>query len=314
MARKRTKRKKKKPARQWFSFGAKPPVKKKARTTKAGPGRRIFFTVFGLLCILAVVAAGFVFLDRYVQRITTIGIVGPLELVDRPGWFNNELIQKLQEAAGGSEFALNETVARAVAENLELVAWLYDVKVQTTSGSVRVSAKYRRPVGLIRRSGKSYYIDHDAVVLDYLPIEDLTIVEIKGFSAGTIPPTGEQMAGDDIAAAIKLLAVLERMDEISTPQAPLLGEIASIDVSNLNGRRNRHKAHIVLYAKDGTQVNWGAAYGRSARYVEASDKEKVAMLYEFYTQHGTIQCLANGFVKYIELRTPQEAVPRPTAP
>jgi len=34
------------------------------------------------------------------------------------------------------------------------------------------------------------------------------------------------------------------------------------------------------------------------------------MLYEFYTQHGTIQ----GIVKYIELRNPQEAVPRPTAP
>ena len=255
-------------------------------------------------------AAGFVFLDRYVQKITASGRIGPLELVDRPDWFNNELLQKVYTAAGGSEFALDETVAEAVAENLELVAWLYDIKVQTTSSSVEVRAKYRRPVGLIRRSGQAFYIDHDAVILQYLPIEDLTIVEIKGFSARTIPPAGDTMAGDDIAAAIDLLAVLETMDQISTPQAPLLGEIASIDVSNLNGRRNRRKAHIVLYAKDGTQVNWGAAYGRSARYVEASDQEKVAMLYEFYTQHGTIQ----GIVKYIELRNPQEAVPRPTPP
>jgi hypothetical protein len=136
----------------------------------------------------------------------------------------------------------------------------------------------------------------------------LTIVEIKGFSARTIPPVGDTMAGDDIAAAIKLLAVLEIMDEISTPLAPLLGEIASIDVSNFGGRKSSRKPHVVLYAKDGTQVFWGAAYGESARYLEATEKEKVAMLYEFYTQHGTIQ----GIVKYIELRNPQKAVPRPT--
>jgi len=310
LARKRTKRKKKKPAKRWFSFGAKPAAKKKTRADKAGSGWRIVFTVFALLCVLAVVAAGFVLLDRYVQKIASSGRAGPLELVDKPDWFNNELVQEVHDAAGGGEFALDETVARTVAENLELVAWLYDIKVQTTSSSVEVRAKYRRPVGLIRRARTAYYIDCDAVVLDYLPIEELTIVEIKGFSARTIPPVGNMMTGDDIAAAIKLLVVLETMDRISTPQAPLLREIASIDVSNLDGRRNRRNAHIVLYAKDGTQVNWGAAYGRSARYVEASDQEKVAMLYEFYTQHGTIQ----GIVKYIELRNPQEAVPRPTAP
>ena len=310
MTRKRTKRKKKKPAKQWFSFGAKSAAKKKARTTKAGPGQRNLLIVFGVLCILAAVAAGFVLLDRYVQKIASSDRVGPLELVGRPDWFNNELIQKVHEAAGGSEFGLDATTARTVAENLASIAWLYDIKVQTTSNSVRVRAKYRRPVGLIKRSGKAYYIDHDAVVLDYLPIEDLTIVEIKGFSARSIPPAGDTMTGDDIAAAIKLLAVIESMDQISTPQAPLLDEMASIDVSNLDGRRNRRRAHIVLYAKDGTQVNWGAAYGRSARYVEANDKEKIAMLYEFYKQHGTIQ----GIVKYIELRNPQETVPRPTAP
>ncbi len=305
MARKR--KKKKKQAAQWFSFGAKSAAKKK---THAGPGRGVFLILFSALCIAAAIAAVFVLLDRYYKRSSLGDRVGPLELLDKPAWFNAELIQKVHSAAGGSEFRLDENTARAVAQNLQSMAWLYDVKVRTSSSSVEVSAKYRRPVGLVKRSRTTYYIDPDAVVLQYLPIEDLTIVEIKGFSARSIPPAGDTMAGDDIAAAIKLLAVLETMDQISTPLAPLLGEIASIDVSNLDGRRNRRKAHIVLYAKDGTQVNWGAAYGRSARYVEASEKEKVAMLYEFYTQHGTIQ----GKVKYIELRNPLEAIPRPTAP
>ena len=307
MARKKKKRKKKKPAKQWFSFGSKSAGKKKTQT---GPVRGVFLILFSALCIAAAIAAVLVLLDRYNKRTFLSDKTGPIELLGKPGWFNVELVQRVYDAAGGNEFSLNETVARAVAENLELLPWLYDVKAQTTSSTVAVSAKYRRPVGLIRRSRTTYYIDGNAVVLQYLPIEDLTVVEIKGFSARSIPPAGDTMAGDDIAAAIKLLAVLETMDQISTPLAPLLGEIASIDMSNLDARKNRRKAHIVLYAKDGTQVNWGAAYGRSARYLEASEKEKVAMLYEFYTQHGTIQ----GKVKYIELRNPQEAIPRPTPP
>ena len=307
MARKKKKRKKKKPAKQWFSFGSKSAGKKKTQT---GPVRGVFLILFSALCIAAAIAAVLVLLDRYNKRTFLSDKTGPIELLGKPGWFNVELVQRVYDAAGGNEFSLNETVARAVAENLELLPWLYDIKAQTTSSTVAVSAKYRRPVGLIRRSRTTYYIDGNAVVLQYLPIEDLTVVEIKGFSARSIPPAGDTMAGDDIAAAIKLLAVLETMDQISTPLAPLLGEIASIDVSNLDARKSRHKAHIVLYAKDGTQVNWGAAYGRSARYVEASEKEKVAMLYEFYKDHSTIQ----GKVKYIELRNPQEAIPRPTAP
>jgi hypothetical protein len=264
LVRKKKKRKKKKQAKQWFSFGSKSAAKKKA---KAGPGRHIFFTVFGLLCFLAVASAVFVLLDRYVQQITASNKVGSLELLDKPAWFNAQLVQKVHSAAGGSEFRLDESTARTVAQNLQSMTWLYAVKVRTTSNSVRVSAKYRRPVGLVKRSRTTYYIDSDAVVLQYLPIEDLTVVEIKGFSARSIPPAGDMMAGDDIAAAIKLLAVLETMDQISTPLAPL-------------------------------------------RYVEASEKEKVAMLYEFYKDHSTIQ----GIVKYIELRNPQEAIPRPTAP
>jgi hypothetical protein len=307
LARKKKKRKKKKQAAQWLSFGSKSAGKKK---TRAGPGRGVFLILFSTLCIAAAIAAVFILLDRYNRRSSLRDRVGYLELLDKPAWFNAELVQKVHSAAGGSEFRLDESTARTVAQNLQSTTWLYDVKVRTSSNSVEVSAKYRRPVGLIRRSRTTYYIDGDAVVLQYLPIEGLTIVEIKGFSARSIPPAGDTMAGDDIAAAIKLLAVLETMDQISTPDAPLLKEIASIDVSNLDARRNRGRPHIVLNAKDGTQVNWGAAYGRSARYIEASEKEKVAMLYEFYTQHGTIQ----GKVKYIELRNPQETIPRPTAP
>jgi hypothetical protein len=310
LARKRKKSKKKKQAKKWFTFGSASVRKKKARA-KISDRRlpfRMIFIILAILCVLAAIAVGFAFLDRYVEQASPVASeFGPIELLDKPDWFGSSLVSKVQAAAGGATFALDETTARTVADNLRSLPWLYDVKAQTTSNSVQVTAKYRRPIALIRHSKAMYYIDRDLVVLDFLPIDTLAIVLIKGFSAQP-PQMGQKWLADDVDTAVTLLTALERMDEISTPETPLLNEIASIDVGNFGGRRSSRKPHIVLYAEDGTQVFWGAAYGESARYLEASEKEKIAMLYEFYKQHGTIQ----GIVKYIELRNPQKAVPRPT--
>jgi hypothetical protein len=309
LATKRKKSKKKKQAKQWFSFGSASVRKKKARV-KISHRRlpfRVIFIILAILCLLAAVAFGLVLLDRYVERASPVASeFGPIEMLDKPDWFGSSLVSKVQAAAGGASFLLDETTARTVADNLQSLPWLYDVKARTTSNSVQVSAKYRRPVALIRHSKAMYYIDQDLVVLDYLPIEALTTVQINGFSSRP-PDIGQKWFADDVDAAVTLLTAIERMDEISTPETPLLNEIATIDVGNFGGRKSSRKPHIVLYAKDGTQVFWGAAYGESARYLEASEREKIAMLYEFYDQHDTIQ----GIVKYIELRNPQKAVPRP---
>ncbi|GAI43037.1 unnamed protein product, partial [marine sediment metagenome] len=43
------------------------------------------------------------------------------------------------------------------------------------------------------------------------------------------------------------------------------------------------------------------------KYLEATDEEKLAKLYGYYKEYGS---LLNA-VKYINLRNPQETVPRP---
>ena len=309
LARKKKKTRKKKQAKQWFSFGATSVRKKKTRA-KISNRRlpfRVIFIILAILSLLGAVAVGLVLLDRYVAKTSPVAAeFGPLELLDKPDWFGSSLVSKVQAAAGGAQFPLDKTTARVVADNLQSMPWLYEVKAQTTNNSVQVSAKYRRPIALIRQSKAMYYIDLDMVVLDHLPIDTLATVRIKGFSARP-PRIGDTWSANDVAAAVRLLTAIERMDEISTPEAPLLNEIASIDVSNFGGRKSSRRPHIVLYAKDGTQVFWGAAYGESARYLEASEREKIAMLYQFYKDHSTIQ----GKVKYIELRHPQEGIPRP---
>jgi hypothetical protein len=62
-----------------------------------------------------------------------------------------------------------------------------------------------------------------------------------------------------------------------------------------------------MYAKDGTKIIWGAEVGSAARYLEASEQEKLARLYSFYKESGTLI----GLVKYIDLRPAQYQLPTP---
>jgi len=97
------------------------------------------------------------------------------------------------------------------------------------------------------------------------------------------------------------------MDELITPDKPLLYEIDYIDVSNFEGREDTRFPHIVLYATDKTEIIWGAEIATWQRYLEATDEEKLAKLYGYYKEHGS---LLNG-VKYINLRNPQDKIPLP---
>ncbi|MFQ6036968.1 MAG: hypothetical protein ACE5NM_14105, partial [Sedimentisphaerales bacterium] len=150
--------------------------------------------------------------------------------------------------------------------------------------------------------------DAELVVLDFVPMPNLPVVKVKGLSPITkIPPVGKVWPREDLAAAVAILVQFDRMDKLVTPEAPLLYEIDSIDVSNFKGREDSRFAHIILYAKDNTEIMWGAEIGTWSRHLEAKDEEKLAKLYNYYTEHGS---LLNG-AKYIDLRNPQDTIPLP---
>jgi hypothetical protein len=137
---------------------------------------------------------------------------------------------------------------------------------------------------------------------------NLPIVRIEGLSAAAeMPPPGEIWQSDDLAAAVTILAKLDQMDKSVTPGKPLLYEIDRIDVSNFTGRKNSRLPHIVLYTKDDTEILWGAEFGKWQRYLEATDEEKLAKLYAYYKEYGSLL----GGVKYINLRDPQDNIPQP---
>jgi hypothetical protein len=152
-----------------------------------------------------------------------------------------------------------------------------------------------------------YYLDAKAIVLDYVPISKLTIVEISGVPAHQLSARsiGEPWQREDVTAAIELIELLDKMDKQVQPNKPLLAEIKSIDMSNFNGRRSTSEPHIVFYAKDGTEIKWGARIGQWHKYLEAKDEEKLAILYNTYKEYGTIQIRAAQKGSFIDLTRPQ---------
>lgn len=302
------------------------PVRRK-RPAPVSWGQRLLQLLVVLVVVSALggMAVGFVYLERYVRSLSVVADrTGPLELVGPPDWISNELQDKIVQVAGGRSFPLDRGQAEQIFERLEKFDWVYDISVQTTEKTIRIEAKYRKPIAVIEYGGKKYYlvrVERDAagniegkpavMILDYVPVEKLLLPQITGFKPN--PPTqpGELWFSGEIIAAVDLLTALGRMDQISSPDKPLLAELDRIDISNHAGRKSSGSIHTILYAKDGTEIWWGAAYGESHRYLEATEQEKIALLYTFYKQYGTIRGIDRGVGQFIDLRNPQKMFPRP---
>jgi len=301
------KRAKKKTQRVSFKLSG---LRRKKKSKASGSSSLIgVLKVLGVICVLAAVGAGFVFLHKYMKRAVPVSArIGPLELRNPPAWLTQALLEKIYAAAmaGGEDLKLDEDAARSIQNNLEReVAWLHNITVQTTHKNILVEADYRKPMALVKSGLHKFYVDAELVALDFLPMPDLLIVRVEGVPVVTMPPAGQAFERDDLVAAVEVLKLLCWMDEHTAPDKPLLREIEVIDVSNFGGREDARAAHIVLYATDRTQIVWGAEVGMWRRHLEAKDEEKLAMLYAFYKENGTLL----GGVKYINLRDPQRSIP-----
>lgn len=305
--RKKTKSKTK---RFLFTFG-----KSKGRKKPRTAGRLNWVGILKTLALIVLfvgIGIGLVFLKGYVKRVTAVSErIGLLELENPPYWLNEVLKDKLYNAAiaYGEDLRLDEEAALSVQQNIEtLFVWVDEVEVQTTHDSILIKAQWRKPLALVEQGSQSCYVDAELVVLDFVPMPNLPIVKVNGLSdIKKLPLAGDIWYRDDLAAAVDLLDRLDQMDQLVASDKPLLREIDRIDVSNFDGRENRRSPHIVLYTTDNTEIIWGAELGRWQLYLEATDEEKLARLYGYYKQYGTLL----GAVRYINLRDPQYDIPLP---
>jgi hypothetical protein len=297
-----------------FTNKKKPKRRTRAQKQANATRLKLSLSIAAIITIFAAATVGFVFLKGYVEKVSPVTErFGPIK-INRPLWYNDHLGSFIAAALGGTEFQLVPGTARDVAEELEKLSWLYDVKVITRKDRIKVTAGFRKPVAVVNAGGSKYYLDANMVVLDYLPMTELNIIAIDGVDTRTIPPPSNQWFADDADAATELIDLLARMDAKSTPDAPLLAEIKSINMTNYDGRKDpsSKRPHIVLFAHDGTEIFWGAAVGQSARYFEATDTEKLGQLYSDYKRYGTVQgSRSNEKFKYLDLRVPQGKIPLP---
>ena len=307
-----SKRRKAKSKKQTISFKLDTSKRGKKRSTAQRLNLRGIFKIAAIVLAFIAVAVGFVFLQQYVDKTVPVSQKSAaLELANVPDWVTQELKDKIYAAAtaGDEDLKLDEDAAASVQQNIESqIAWLDAVTVQTTHDSIRIEGRWRKPLALVKWGSQRFYVDSECVVLDYLPLPKLPIVEVKELAVTTRSPLpGGLYRPEDLAAAVAILAWLTRMDALVTPDRPLLYEIDRIDVSNFNGRRNPRASHIILYAKDNTEIIWGAELGTWQRYLEAPDEEKLAKLYGYYKKAGS---LLNS-VKYINLRDTQDDIALP---
>ncbi len=266
--------------------------------------------VIAVLVFLTASGAFLRYAEAYVKTISP-GAEGPLVLVGVPEWVKGDLRERVAQVAGGTRFPLTEETAAVLARNLKPMAWLDNVDVQVTYNAVRVKACWRKPVAVIDvpEDRSKIYVDAELAVLDYMPMPHLPIVELKDVDLNWVPLPGQVFDQQDVAAGVALAVLLHRMDVQVTPKNPLLEHIAHIDVRNCNGRKDRRdrEPHIVFRSKDGTQIIWGAEIGEWTKYLEATDEQKLAKLYAYYRDYGSLSAGA----KYINLRDPQDKVPKP---
>lgn len=286
--------------------------RKRKRTSWFGPSLITTLKVLVVICVLCGIVIGLMSLEKYVKA--TIPVQegsGELVLADVPLWVSDQLKEKVYTiaTAKGVNVALDDEAVSSVQRNIEeMIPWLDEVKVKAPHNILRIEARWRKPVALVKSGTIKFYVDAEQVVLDYMEMPNLPIVEIRGLPpVAKIPPLGEVWQRDDLAAAVTILNQLDHMDKTLTPDKPLLCEINRIDVSNFNGRQNSRLAHIILYSNDDSQIIWGAEFGQWQRHLESTDEEKVAKLYSYYKDYGSL----SGGARYINLRDPRDKIPLP---
>ena len=273
---------------------------------------RILKTFVAVSAVGAIVL-GIIHWDRFIKQSASASDEF-VTLKIRPGvpeWVTGQLRERLTAAAtaDGRGMRLDDEAARRVQQNIQtLFAWLKDVRVRTMRDHLLVEGRWRMPLVLVKMGLDRFYVDRDLVVLDYVDMPRLPIVKVRGLSAIPAEPLpGRPWRREDLHAAVELVELLKQWDRDKSPDKPLLDEIDAVDVSNYDGREDSRFPHIVLYTTDDTEVIWGAELGKWQRHLEATDAEKVAKLYSYYKQHGSLL----GDVKYINLRDPQDRIHLP---
>ena len=253
-----------------------------------------------LLVLGVAVVVGFRHLEKYVAHIAQQRQISlTVELKNPPPWISEQLISEICLATGinSNDDLLDESLTMQWATALNRNPWVKRVNNihKRYDGRVVLDCELRRPLAKVQRHGRTCYIDFEGVVLPYSPTFG-HLVSLSGHG-GDLPQPGESITAAPLIAGIEVLQLILRIDEQMPQQERLWQELASIDVSNYEGRRDSTRPHLALYTRGNTEIRWGAAVGNYLPYYEAPDKLKLTTLYREFKQTGSLD-----HYQYVELR------------
>ncbi|OXU14812.1 cell division protein FtsQ/DivIB [Sedimentisphaera salicampi] len=287
-------------------------TKKTAAKTKSagkktlGVSKKPFLRFLGFIFVIAAVSAagwGLKKAEKHVRQEIVRESKREISMVLRgyPEWINTPLKKRIVEQGyiGLEKLTAKPGTAELVAENLRSkFPWLKNVRVQTSVNRLTIVADYRKPAVLLRHKSTKFYISEDMTVLDYIPMNSLSVPEVSGVVLASAPSPGEPLFHEQIKAAVKLTQLFRAMDKSRTRK--FLPHVESIDVENY-GITDSSIPQIVLKTKDGLDIFWGAAPGDAEAYFEIPEEKKLAVLYTIFESHPNLK----GRYENIDLRFEQ---------
>jgi len=296
----------------------------------SGAGKAVA-RVVAVVIVAAAAALGFSALEGRVltggigARPTTVRIV----LTEPPDWMPQSLAAQLTAslARGGLDY-YNKRLTAAVFDRAKANPWVRRVIRVTKRRSddpsvavVEVQAVFRMPVARIHaptgyayvdadgvrlparqvprwasvgpgRSGRSYYISRADVPRDRR-VSRIHYIIIDGVQSPP-PPVGRRWPGDDIAAGLRLIALIAAK--------PYAYQISAVDVRNYGGRLLEDQPHLRMYAQLGrnrpTDIRFGR-FPRSDGDYNVRPARKLSYLDEYAADHGGRLA---GINRYLDLR------------
>ena len=240
-----------------------------------------------------------------------------LRLVDGPSWMTPAVLAELDVGLLDPDFPqrfslLDEGVTARIAAAYERCVWVervkriekHDPRVDPSRPPLEIVLAFRRPTAFVETARGYCLLDSEGIRLPgvyrepRLGAERLLVV--RGVS--TRPPAvGQAWSDAAMAAGLRVArAVEDRRRRF---------RLASVDVSNVGGRRDPHEIEVVLVTESGTRIKWGKPPGPEAsRLREKSPAEKLAYLAYVYEQMGG---RVDGVLATIDI--PNEAVRRRSA-
>ncbi|AQQ10215.1 hypothetical protein L21SP3_02043 [Sedimentisphaera cyanobacteriorum] len=267
---------------------------------------RALFRLPGLILIIGAVYAsvwGILNAENHIKQEIIRESEREISMVLRgyPNWINASLKRRIVEQGyiGLEKLTASPGTAKLVAKNLKSkFPWLKNVRVQTSINRLTIDADYRKPAVLLRHKSAKYYISEDMTVLDYIPIDSLSVPEVSGVVLASAPSPGEPLFHEQIKASVKLTQLFRAMDKSRSRK--FLKQVESIDVENY-GITDSSIPQIVIKTKEELDIFWGAAPGDAEAYFEMPEKKKLAVLYTIFESHPNLK----GRYENIDLRFEQ---------